>query len=657
MKQRNLILPLVALTLALPVGAALGQEGERPRGMALLQAVEKQPIGIDQKAVKRFLDEIESKLPQNKERWKAFWDHHYLLMTPAHERRTPGFWMGKYEVSNAQWATFLADPANQKSTVTQERADTLAAFASAAWGGGRELEGADRQRAWLYLLELNRDVLMEHLNPDGAEGWDPLFAQAGDKQLPYELELKYTRYLPPSFWKNKQEPPEDERGRPVREISWEMALDFCLWAGMHLPTEFEWERAVRGPEGRRFAWGDDWNPLALVWGGYNRALKAAESPPAGAEPIGRNPEPDRPMPVDSFQLGATPDGIHHLQGNVTEWVMNKVQSYEGSKTSFHYDGVAIGARGGNYQDAVEVLLAADRTWDGPSGPLRPRDALEGFGFRPAMYTVPGADLALPVAMRYDDAAHIAVRGPPMWRPIPIGLDAKMRAKRSSYAHLKGFAPMRTAGVIKRQFAQGDVQDHVYVTGRAKGIALLPVKGFPQRSVSKKGDLARLAKSEDEAALLGVLLGTEGLKVKIGIPTGKFDKKGRPKLEKAELDLHDERFYAEDHSLLANWKYVGAFLVLRPEGVAVMGPDPGNSGNPTNYLRHGEPIGYLLERHVGGWEKTRGSLVGIGSVNGRGSAALTISIPPGPESAKSAKSAKGRPAYAVRLTLEIPVVGW
>ncbi|MCB9681582.1 MAG: formylglycine-generating enzyme family protein [Alphaproteobacteria bacterium] len=50
--------------------------------------------------------------------------------------------------------------------------------------------------------------------------------------------------------------------RPGREhlpavgVSWAGAVRYCAWRGARLPTESEWERAARGAEGRRFAWGD-----------------------------------------------------------------------------------------------------------------------------------------------------------------------------------------------------------------------------------------------------------------------------------------------------------------------------------------------------------------------------------------------------------------
>jgi formylglycine-generating enzyme required for sulfatase activity len=104
----------------------------------------------------------------------------------------------------------------------------------------------------------------------------------------------------PWYWAEQLRYPN----RPVTGVSWYEAMAYCCWRGARtrLPAEAMWERAARGDSNRLFPWGDDFpDDLRLNYG------------PRG---IGR------PTPVGFFPLGATPEGVLDMAGNVFEWCLD-----------------------------------------------------------------------------------------------------------------------------------------------------------------------------------------------------------------------------------------------------------------------------------------------------------------------------------------------
>jgi len=114
----------------------------------------------------------------------------------------------------------------------------------------------------------------------------------------------------------------DNRGKhPINCVDWEMADKYCHEQGGRLPSEAEWEFAARGPDGRKYPWGDD-DPAAghmnacgkecVAWGAKNgveeKAMYDVDDGFATTAPVG------------SFPKGASRYGVQDVVGNVWEWV-------------------------------------------------------------------------------------------------------------------------------------------------------------------------------------------------------------------------------------------------------------------------------------------------------------------------------------------------
>jgi formylglycine-generating enzyme required for sulfatase activity len=145
---------------------------------------------------------------------------------------------------------------------------------------------------------------------------------------------------------------------PITGVGWYEAKAYCAWLGKgaDLPSEEQWERAARGTDGREYPWGNE--------------RPTPEHMNYDDSHIGH------PTPVGLYPLGASPEGVLDMAGNVWEWCETEHElEYEPG------DRLRV-FRGGCFFDSARSARSAYR-----SG-ARPGSRRGLLGFRPARSVTP-----------------------------------------------------------------------------------------------------------------------------------------------------------------------------------------------------------------------------------------------------------------------------
>ncbi len=134
----------------------------------------------------------------------------------------------------------------------------------------------------------------------------------------YGAFVRATRYKSYGDWQKGKFPLGDKM-HPAVYVTWDDAVAFCRWLSqerghlVRLPTEAEWEKAARGPEGLIWPWGNTWDKTRA---------NTKEAELETTTPVGRY-----------SPAGDSPYGAADMAGNVWEWCATKAG---GDWRSLHY---------------------------------------------------------------------------------------------------------------------------------------------------------------------------------------------------------------------------------------------------------------------------------------------------------------------------------
>jgi sulfatase modifying factor 1 len=231
---------------------------------------------------------------------------------PVHKVRLSGFWIDRTDVSNAQFAAFVA--ATGYVTTAEKKPD------------------------W--------QTLKVQLPPDTPRPPEQLLVPGGMVFVgtghPVDLDdySRWWRYVPGADWRHPQGPGSSIAGKerhPVVQVSYEDALAYAKWRGARLPTEAEWEFAARGGlEQATYSWGDTFAPgsrrMANVWQGSQLPF-----------PVVGSRAGEAPGTTAACSFPSNGYGLCDMTGNVWQWVADWYRSDAFAAAASA--GIAVNPRG------------------------------------------------------------------------------------------------------------------------------------------------------------------------------------------------------------------------------------------------------------------------------------------------------------------------
>ena len=204
-----------------------------------------------------------------------------------------------------------APPTDGRACIQGETCDCRAALVVPA---GTHWMGSDTDRGSRYLFPAHQVALTRPVWLAAYEATAGCYAACAREGVCTDTDPTPTSIwpgLPVGYWRDP-----GFADLPVAGLDPAQADAYCAWLGGRLPTNAEFEKAIRGEDGRSAPW----MPTPADPRDAPRALELCDH----AAGLCGGPLPDA---VNTLPMSRGPYGHHHVIGNVEEWVADGYADY------------------------------------------------------------------------------------------------------------------------------------------------------------------------------------------------------------------------------------------------------------------------------------------------------------------------------------------